>query len=135
MKKAFFILFILCCLSGKQAFAQDTLHIAPKQLVLMILDNLHHEVSLTEKQREGVYALLVERSEKIEKIKSKEKPERLSKESVKELNQSTYQKLRKLLTEEQWVKMQALREETLRQKAKFPEELVFPSDEDIELDF
>jgi hypothetical protein len=135
MKKALFILFFLCFLSGKQAFAQDTLHVAPKQLALTILDNLHHEVSLTENQREEVYALLIERSEKIEKIKSKVKPAKLSKESVKELNQGTYQKLRKVLTEEQWVKMQALREETRRQKAEFPEELVYPSDEDIVLDF
>ena len=40
-----------------------------------------------------------------------------------------------MLTEEQWGKMQALREETRRQKAKFPEELVYPSDEDMELNF
>lgn len=113
----------------------DSLHVAPKQVALTIFDKLQHEVSLTENQREEVYALLKERSEKIEKIKSKEKPEKLNKESVRELNQSTYQKLRKVLTEKQWGEMQALREETRRQKAKFPEELVYPSDEDIELDF
>lgn len=135
MKKVLFILFVLSILAGKEVNAQDTLNVKSQDLALIILDKIDHETSLTKKQKEEIYALLVDRSKQIDQIKNKNKSNNLSKESVIEVNENAYTKLKKVLTDEQFNRLQALREETLKQKEKYSTEELYLSDQDIELDF
>ena len=136
MKKVLSILFVLCCCLGTQALAQDTLNVASQEeLAVVILDKIDHEVSLSEAQRKEVYAVLLERSEKFEQLKARRSMKKLTKASAKEPNERAYQKLRKVLTKEQYNRLQVLREETRKQKAKYPAAKVHQSEQDVVLDF
>jgi hypothetical protein len=135
MKKLLFTLSFVCILSCQQGFAQDSLSMASKNLSMRILDKLNDELSLTEKQRNEIYPLLIERSETIKETKAKNKPEKLNIAAVKKINEQTYKKLEKVLTKEQFKKLHTLREASRKQKARYAEEVVYKTEEDIELEF
>lgn len=103
MKKLLFLSFFVSSIFGSKALAQDSLKVSSTQIPLTILEKIDHEVSLSEQQKEEVLTLLTERSTQIENIKAKEKPKKLSKESLFNINQSTYNQLKKILTDEQFV--------------------------------
>jgi hypothetical protein len=137
MKKTFLFLFFLCAFTiyQAQAQAQDTLTISSQQLNMVILDKIDHEVSLTQQQREEVIVMLTERSEQIQKAMAHEKSNIPTKNSFKGLNDQAYHKLKKVLTEEQYNRLRALREETRKQKGMYATEEVYQSEQDLILDF
>lgn len=129
-----FILFLSLCY-GK-VLGQDTLSVAtPQHIAQAILQKLDHDVSLTNKQRTEVYALLLERSEMFGQIKRSNSGKSLVKSNFQQANKQALGKLKQVLTTEQFKTLQALRQETQRQKAAYREDELYKSVQDIELDF
>lgn len=126
---------LFCSISGTKLLAQDTLNISATQIASTILQKIDSEISLTENQKEKVLALLTERSRQIETLKARENPKQFSKESLFNINQAAYNQIKMILTEEQFVRLQEIRKATKKQKEKYPEEQVYLSDQDLELDF
>ncbi len=122
-------------LACSEAFAQDTLSVAPPQVAQAMLEKLDHELSLTSQQETEVYALLVERSEEFAQIRERNKSKILSKASFQQANEQALRKLQQALTPAQYEKLKALRQETQRQKAAYREEELYKTTQDIELDF
>ena len=136
MKKTFFILVFLCCLSAYSVMAQDTLQtMNTAQLAQKILSKIDHEVALSEQQKTEVMALLLERSENIKNLKANNKGKKLQKDYLAKVNEQSYNQLQNILSEEQFVHLQEIREATKKQKEKYPAEQVYLSDQDLELDF
>lgn len=123
-----------CLFISKEALAQDTLNVSPQDVAICILKKIDYEVSLTDNQSNQVYALLLERSEKFDEARA-HKYTASKNASYNEANGQALNKLKKVLTREQYDKFTLLRQEGKKQKEKYPGNGNKKSDQDIELDF
>jgi hypothetical protein len=136
MKKILFTLGFLCSLSYIEAMAQDTLIVAtPKHTAQTLLEKLDHEVDLSDSQQKLVYAFLLERSEKFAQIQQSRKLKSLSRADFQQANEWALNKLKQVLTPEQFETLKRLRQETQQQRIALREEDIYKSVQDIELDF
>lgn len=131
----------LClCTTLTKAQTADTLFAQPNEKAMALADRLEREVNLTEKQKEKVYAVLLERSIQWEKsVKNATKPDK--QKQADKVNAKAWKDLNKVLTEEQKQLHQKLRKELKQQKGQQQaissgkSETFEPTDEDLEMDF
>lgn len=87
---------------------------SPEERAKMSTDALEKKLNLSKKQKEEVYALNLERAEKMEKLRKSEMEIRKSQmEKRKEIMSESEKKMNKILTQEQQKTM-----EEMKQKAK-----------------
>ncbi|WPU99900.1 hypothetical protein SNE26_28225 [Mucilaginibacter sp. cycad4] len=98
MKKTFFLFstFIVISLTTK-AQTDPTIKTSPKVNAERTLETLQRRLSLTDKQKTGLYLILLEQNNKIDSLKNIQAPRVIIKEQVK----SSYQKIAGLLTPDQ----------------------------------
>lgn len=135
MKTIIFLSLLTIGFSNGNAFAQDSLHVAPRQVSQVILEKLDHEVTLTSKQKKEVRKLLLERSEKFSQVQQSAGAKKLASADFRQANQQALSKLKLVLTPQQFAKIRSLRQESQRQKAAYKEEVIYKTLQDIELDF
>ena len=95
-----------------QRFTQEIK--SPEERAKMATDALEKKLNLTQEQKDKVYALNLERAEKMEKLRKSEMEIRKSQmEKRKEIMSESEKKMNKILTEEQQKMM-----EEIKQKAR-----------------
>lgn len=134
MIKYFFLPVVLFGLFFTKVPAQDTLSVSATQIAQAMVSKIDHEVSLSEQQKTAIYALLVGRAERLAQVAGQKSTDTYGK-SLRTTNEEALEKMKQILTKEQYAQYVSLREETEKQKAKHGKAREHTTQQDALLDF
>jgi biotin-(acetyl-CoA carboxylase) ligase len=136
MKRYIFLIALFLIITSERILAQDSLRVEKYKVAVALTERVSEELNLSQNQKKQLLKVFKERSDAYNKAATLRKNKKdLLKADVKQIDEDTLIKVKKILNEDQLKSFIALRKDKLEQKKS----LGFDEDnlniEDLELNF